>query len=127
LRGGLFVSASTIADGSNTSSARGNFGNAGGMVDGIGNTGPVSNPSPILRTWGADMHTEWTLPLPGSDLDPIGPVLRELDNSTTELQVIDPKRLIGDRITIDSAILALMLVRQRIDEAEAAYRMDAAE
>lgn len=42
--------------------------------------------------------------------------LRELDTAITELLNTDPKRLVGDIEYIDSGILALKLIRRRIDE-----------
>jgi hypothetical protein len=49
-------------------------------------------------------------------IDTIGPALRDLDCAVEVLQLTDPCRLYGDRAMIDGAILALMLVRKRIDD-----------
>ena len=49
-------------------------------------------------------------------LDTIGPALRDLDCAVETLQLTDPIRLYGDRTFIDGAILALLLVRKRIDD-----------
>lgn len=59
-------------------------------------------------------------PLPGNDLDPIGPLLRDLDRTVTDLQLVVPARLLGDAAMLDAAILGLTLVRRRIDELNAA-------
>jgi hypothetical protein len=42
--------------------------------------------------------------------------LRGLDASITTLLHVKPERLTGDRGYIDSGILALLLIRKRIDE-----------
>lgn len=48
--------------------------------------------------------------------DPAGHALRMLRNATTELQKLPAERLAGDGLTIDGAILALLIVRERIHE-----------
>lgn len=49
--------------------------------------------------------------------DPASPLLRDLKHSVLGLQKVSPLRLLGDGATIDGAILALTIVRNRIDEA----------
>lgn len=52
--------------------------------------------------------------------DPAGHALRMLRNATTELQKLPAERLAGDGLTIDGAILALLIVRERIHEIQPA-------
>jgi hypothetical protein len=52
-------------------------------------------------------------PLP--DLDPVGQSLRDLDRTLTDLQFIDPIRLYGDSQIIEGALLALTIIKQRIE------------
>lgn len=55
-------------------------------------------------------------PLP--DMDPAGHALRELDAAVTALARISetqPQRLLGDACLVDSALIQLQLIRQRID------------
>lgn len=54
------------------------------------------------------------------DIDPVGPLLRELDSAVTGLQLTDPQRLYGDAALIDAALLSLTLIRQRIEALKAA-------
>lgn len=56
------------------------------------------------------------------DLDPVGHALRDLSSAVDAIQKVDPRRLLGDRLLIDSAALALMMVRRRIDEIEGALQ-----
>ena len=58
------------------------------------------------------------------NIDPVGPLLRSLDDTVTQLQKIDPLRLYGDAAIIAGGIQALRIVLARI---EALQHMTAAE
>jgi hypothetical protein len=60
-------------------------------------------------------------------VDDIGPILGDLSRSVIDLQQVNPVRLAGDGVTIDSAVLALLIVRKRIHDLQAESGLQAAE
>ncbi len=70
--------------------------------------------------------TDYSVPRPGDDLNPVKTTLDKFSSAVIELQRHDPKRMRGDRHKIASSILALHYVLDRIMEAEGEVRLQQA-